>query len=74
MGTLAGRVALVTGAASGIGAATAARLAKEGAKVVVVDLDGPGTERVAAAVGGVACRADVTDPSDVTHMIACACS
>jgi len=72
MGRFAGRVALVTGAASGIGAATATRLAEEGARVVVVDLDGPGAERVASAIGGVACRADVTDGGDVARMVDCA--
>ncbi|HLK11435.1 MAG TPA: glucose 1-dehydrogenase [Candidatus Binatia bacterium] len=72
---LAGRVALVTGAASGIGAATARRLAREGARVVVADLDEAGARAVAEdvrATGGAAsaCRADVTEPRDVEAMLA----
>ena len=47
---LDGKVALVTGGGSGIGAATAARLAAEGMKVVVVDWDGEAADRVAAGL------------------------
>ncbi|HEU4947026.1 MAG TPA: 3-hydroxybutyrate dehydrogenase [Kribbella sp.] len=58
---LAGRSAVVTGAASGIGAACAARLAGSGADVVVVDLDKPGAERVAEQIGGRAVALDLSD-------------
>jgi 2-hydroxycyclohexanecarboxyl-CoA dehydrogenase len=58
---LEGRKALVTGGAKGIGAATAARLAAEGAEVWVGDVDSEGAERVAAEVSGQALRLDVTD-------------
>lgn len=50
--SLAGRRALVTGAASGIGAAVARRLAAEGAKVVICDRDAAGAEALADEVGG----------------------
>jgi NAD(P)-dependent dehydrogenase (short-subunit alcohol dehydrogenase family) len=49
-----GRVALVTGAASGIGAATARRLAREGARVALVDLDRDAVLRIAKEIGGAA--------------------
>jgi meso-butanediol dehydrogenase/(S,S)-butanediol dehydrogenase/diacetyl reductase len=74
-GRFEGRVALVTGAASGIGAATARRLAREGARVAVVDIDEAGARDVARAIesaGGaaLAVRADVAEPADVQAMIA----
>lgn len=62
---LAGRVALVTGGASGIGRATAVRLAAEGMQVCVVDIDGSAAEEVAESFGGIGLRCDVTDPDQV---------
>jgi NAD(P)-dependent dehydrogenase (short-subunit alcohol dehydrogenase family) len=64
-----GRVALVTGGGSGIGEATCRRLAAEGARVVVVDIDGAAAHRVAEAIGGSAFRADVADPVQSEAMI-----
>ena len=62
---LDGRTALVTGAASGIGEACARGLAAAGAKVIVVDRDGDGAERVAAELGGTPVTADLTDPASL---------
>jgi 2-hydroxycyclohexanecarboxyl-CoA dehydrogenase len=57
---LDGRKALVTGGASGIGAAIAERLAAEGAEVWVGDIDVPGAEKVAGEINGHAVELDVT--------------
>jgi len=70
-----GQVALVTGAAGGIGAATARRLAEEGAVVVLVDRDGDAAEAVAGALRGEghaaeAVAADVTDAGAVEAFVA----
>ncbi len=62
MGLLEGRRAVVTGGASGIGRATARRMAEEGATVAVIDLDGDGARAVADEHGVLAFEADVTDP------------
>lgn len=58
---LSGRTAVVTGAASGIGAACARSLAAVGAEVVVADVDGDGAAAVAAEVGGRAWQVDLSD-------------
>jgi len=52
MGQVDGKVAIVTGGASGIGAACAATLAREGAKIVITDLDDAAGRAVAEEIGG----------------------
>src|SRR5262245_39056779 len=69
MARLDGRIVLITGAARGIGAATARRLAREGARLVLADVDGAGVEKVAAELGAAAVQADVTDAADIARMI-----
>ena len=69
MGRLTGRTVLITGAARGIGAACARRLAADGAKLVLADLDGAGAEKLAAELGQVAVRADVTRPEDIDRIV-----
>jgi NAD(P)-dependent dehydrogenase (short-subunit alcohol dehydrogenase family) len=63
------RVAIVTGAAQGIGRAVADKLAAEGARVVVVDRNADGATAAAAAVGGRAVAADVSRPEDVQRFV-----
>jgi NAD(P)-dependent dehydrogenase (short-subunit alcohol dehydrogenase family) len=63
------KVAIVTGAASGIGAATARHLSSLGAKVVVVDLSEAGARTVADAIGGAAVVMDVSDPDAWDRLI-----
>jgi meso-butanediol dehydrogenase/(S,S)-butanediol dehydrogenase/diacetyl reductase len=69
MGRLTGRTVLITGAARGIGAACARRLAADGGKLVLADLDGAGAEKLAAELGQVAVRADVTRPEDIDRIV-----
>jgi NAD(P)-dependent dehydrogenase (short-subunit alcohol dehydrogenase family) len=66
------QAAVVTGGASGLGAATARRLAKEGAKVAVCDLNTKLAETVAAEIGGVAVTCDVADGASAEAAIAAA--
>jgi 3-oxoacyl-[acyl-carrier protein] reductase len=68
---LAGKVAVVTGAASGFGEGVARKFVAEGAKVVIADRDGDGAQRAAAALGAgaAAVRADVTKAVDVKAML-----
>jgi len=67
-GRLEGRVAVITGAAGGIGAAMARRFHAEGAEVVAVDLDEGAGRALADSLGGLFVRADVTDPPAVEAM------
>ena len=66
---LAGRHAVITGGASGIGRAIALRFADEDARVTVADLDHPGAIAVADEIGGLALQADVGNEHDVTALI-----
>ena len=68
MGRLDGKVAVITGAASGIGRASARRFAAEGASVVVADTDAESGAAVALEVGGLFVQVDVTDEAQVESM------
>ena len=69
-------VALVAGGASGLGAATARRLARGGAKVCVVDRHGDAAEALASELGGgaIGFRADVSSEADIVAAVAAACT
>jgi 2-hydroxycyclohexanecarboxyl-CoA dehydrogenase len=69
---LEGRIALVTGGASGIGTATARRLAAEGARVAVADIDEDGAREVAGEIDGFAVRMDVADAGSARAGVAAA--
>ena len=69
MSGLKERVVLITGAAGGIGTATARRLAAEGARLVLADLDASAVRKLADELGGEAVTADVTRASDIETMI-----
>ena len=76
-GRLPGKIAIVTGAASGFGAGIARRYAVEGARVVVNDLDADGAQRIAGEIvasGGtaLACAGDVSRDTDVARLVAAA--
>lgn len=62
---LAGTAAVVTGAASGLGAATARALASEGAKVAIFDMNAEKGEALATEIGGIFCNVDVTSDDSV---------
>ncbi len=71
---LARQIALVTGGAGGIGAATAKAFAAQGAEVVVLDRDDAGARRVAGEIGGaIGLGCDVTDAEQVSEAFAHAC-
>ena len=72
MERLADRVAIVTGGGSGIGLATVRRLASEGARVVVADVDSDAGKAAADEVDGTFVRTDVTDEAEVAAMVAAA--
>ena len=69
---VSGASAIVTGGASGLGAATARRLASSGVGVVVVDLQDDLGDAVAGQIGGVFVHADVTDPDEVAAAVTAA--
>ncbi len=69
-GRLTGKTALITGAATGIGLATALRFAAEGAKLVLFGLGGAALDKAAAAPGITAVHGDVTNPVDVARVTA----
>jgi NAD(P)-dependent dehydrogenase (short-subunit alcohol dehydrogenase family) len=75
MGQVEGKVALVTGGASGIGAASAETLAREGAKVVISDIDEPAGEALLSSIGAAGGQAvffkqDVTDEAQWQQVVA----
>jgi NAD(P)-dependent dehydrogenase (short-subunit alcohol dehydrogenase family) len=65
-----GHAAIVTGAASGLGAETAAHLAQAGAKVALLDINFEGARETAAQIGGLAIRCDVTSSDDAVKALA----
>jgi NAD(P)-dependent dehydrogenase (short-subunit alcohol dehydrogenase family) len=67
---LAGKVAVVTGGASGIGKGIAAALAAEGAQVVIADIQRDAMEAAAAEIGAYSVRTDVSDPASVEALAA----
>ena len=64
-----GKVTVITGGASGIGAATARAFAKEGARVIVADLNEAGAKAVADEIDGIGIRCNVAQESDVNSLV-----
>jgi len=67
---LADRSAVITGGASGIGLASARRMAAEGARVVIADIDPDAGQKAAAEVEGMFVKVDVTNPEEVENLYA----
>ncbi|HEY9231483.1 MAG TPA: SDR family oxidoreductase, partial [Blastocatellia bacterium] len=64
------KIAVVTGGATGIGRALCRRFAREGARVIVADLDEPGATEVAESIEGLAVKTDVSREADVIQLVA----
>ncbi len=69
MGKLQDKIAIITGAASGLGKGMAELFAAEGAKVVVADIEDEAGQELAGAIGGTYLHCDVTDPASVEGLI-----
>jgi NAD(P)-dependent dehydrogenase (short-subunit alcohol dehydrogenase family) len=69
---IAGSAAIVTGAASGLGAATAEHLIKAGAKVTLLDINLDGASEIATRIGGLPVRCDVTQDASAIEALAVA--
>jgi NAD(P)-dependent dehydrogenase (short-subunit alcohol dehydrogenase family) len=67
-----GKVTVVTGGASGIGAACCRNFAERGAKVIVADLNGEGARAVAAEIGGLGVECNVGDENDINALVSAA--
>ena len=67
---LENKVSIITGAASGIGAATARAFAKQGARVVVADRNAEGATAVASEIGGLAVACDVGQEAEISRLVA----